>query len=74
MTLLYNKVETNAVADDFSWLPTVHHAHKLADTTMEEYTCKILCLDSLLVSDNANCFYLDIKEISFPLAPKIVEE
>ena len=40
---------------------------------MEEYTCELLCLDSLFVSDNTDCFYLGIAEISFMPAPHIVE-
>ena len=51
----------------------VHHAHKLADATMEEDTCELLCLDLLFISDKTDCFSLDIEEISFMLAPHIVE-
>ena len=50
-----------------------HHTHKLANTTLEEDTCELLCLYSLFISDNTECFYLDIEEISFPLAPHIME-
>ena len=35
VTLIYIKGGANIVANDFSWLPMVHHAHKLADTTLE---------------------------------------
>ena len=40
---------------------------------MEEDTCELLCLDSLFIYDNTDCFSLDIEDISFPLAPQIVE-
>ena len=73
VTLLYIKVEANVVADDFRRIPMAHHADKLADTTMEEDTCEILYLDSLLISNNTECFYLDIEDISFPLAPQSME-
>ena len=72
VTLLYIKVETNAVSDAFSQIPMVHHAHKLADTTLEEDTCELLCLDSLFISDNTDCFYLYIKNISFMLDTHIM--
>ena len=49
------------------------HTHKLADTTMEEDTCELLCLDSLFIYDNTDCLSLDIEDLSFPLAPQIVE-
>ena len=32
-----------------------------------------MCLVSLLISDSADCLSLDIENISFPLAPHIVE-
>ena len=60
VTLLYIKVETNAVSDAFSQIPMVHHAHKLADTTLEEDTCEFLCMCSLFISDNIDFFSLDI--------------
>ena len=60
MNLLYIKVEDNVVADDFIRIPMAHHYHILEDITMEEYTCELLCLDSLFVSDNTDCFSLDI--------------
>ena len=41
---------------------------------MEKDTCELLCLDLLLISDNTDCFPLEIEEISFTLAPQIVEE
>ena len=63
VTLLYIKGEANVVADAFICLPMSHHAHKLADTTLEEDTCELLCLNSLYVSDNIGCFSLDIEEI-----------
>ena len=50
-----------------------HHTHKLSHTTLEEDTCKLLCLDLLLLSDNTDCFYLEIEKIPFPLALHIVE-
>ena len=50
-----------------------HHTHKLADTSLEEDTGELLCLDSLLISDHTDCFSLDTEEISFPLDPHIVE-
>ena len=73
MTLLYMKGEDNLVADALSWILTAHHYHKLENTTLEEDTCEILCLDSLLISDSADCLSLDIENISFPLAPHIME-
>ena len=30
-------------------------------------------MDLVLISDNIDCFSLDIEEVSFPLAPQIVE-
>ena len=51
-TLIYITVETNIVADNFIRLPMVHHDHKLADKTLEENTCQLLCLDLLFISDN----------------------
>ena len=51
----------------------VRHSHKLADTIMEEDTCELLCLELLFISDNTYCLSLDIKKISFSLAPQIVE-
>ena len=50
-----------------------HHYHILEDITMEEYTCELLCLDSLFVSDNTDCFSLDMEDILFQLSPQIVE-
>ena len=73
MTLLYIKGEANVVADYFSRLNMAHHAHKFANKTLEEDTCELMCLYSLLISDNTYCFYLDIEEISFPLAPHTEE-
>ena len=73
VTLLYIKEKSNVVADYFSRLSMAHHDHKLTDTTMEENTCKLLCLDSLFISGNIECFCLDIEDILFPLAPQIVE-
>ena len=51
----------------------LHHTHKLADTESEEDTYVLLCMDSLLIYDNTDCFSLNIEEISFPLAPRILE-
>ena len=73
MTLLYIKGEDNVVSDDFSRITMAHHARKLAYTTIEEYTCELLCVDFLLIYDNTDFFSLDIEEISFPLAPHIVK-
>ena len=73
MTLLYIKGEDNVVSDDFSRITMAHHARKLADMTLKEYTCELLCVDSLFIYDNTDCLSLDIKEISFPLAPQIVK-
>ena len=73
VTLIYINGEANVVSDAFSHIPMVHHDHKLADANMEENTCDILCLDSLFIYDNTYCFSLDIYDISFPLAPQIVE-
>ena len=73
VTLLYIKGEANLVADGFSLLTMAHHAHKLADTTLEEDTCQLLCLNSLFIFDNTDFFPLGIEEISFPLAPQIVK-
>ena len=50
-----------------------YHTHKLSDTTLEEETCEFLCLELLLISYNAYFISLDIEEISFLLAPQIVE-
>ena len=60
VTLLYIKGESNVVTDAFSRLPMAHHAHKLADTTLEEDTCELPCLDSLFISDNTDCLSLNI--------------
>ena len=73
VNLLYIKGEDNLVAEDFIRITMVRHAHTLADTITEEDTCEILCLDSLLISDSTDCFSLDIEDISFPLAPQIVD-
>ena len=51
----------------------VHHTHKLTYNTLEEDTCELLCLDLLFIYDNTDCFSLNIEDISFPLAPQIVE-
>ena len=59
-TLFYIRVEYNIVSDAFSQLPMDHHAHNLVDTTMEEDTCELLCLNSLFISDDIDCFSLDI--------------
>ena len=45
VNLFYIKGEANIVADDFSRIPMAHHAHKLVNTTLEEDTCELLCLD-----------------------------
>ena len=50
-----------------------HHAHKLADTNLEEDNCEIMCLDLLLLSDNTDFFSLYMEYVSFLLAPHIVE-
>ena len=60
VNLLYIKGEANVVDDAFIRLPMVHHAHKLEDTTLEEDTCELLCLDLLLISDNTDCLSLNI--------------
>ena len=73
VTRLYIKGEANIVAYDFIWIPMVHHSHKLSDTTMEEDTCELMCMDLLLISDNTDCFSLDIENISFLYAPQIME-
>ena len=52
MILLYIKGETNVVANGFSRIPMENHNHKLADTTLEEDTCEVMCQDLLLISDN----------------------
>ena len=74
VTIIYIKQEANVVAYDFSRINMVHHVHKLSDKTLEEGTCALLCLDLLFISYNTNCFYPDIEDISFPLAPQIMEE
>ena len=61
------------VADAFIRILMAHQTHKLVDTTMEEDACDILCLDSLFIYDNTDCLSPDIEDISFPLAPQIVE-
>ena len=63
VTLIYIKVETNVADNDFSRLPMGHRAHKLADTTLEENTCELMCLHSLFISGNTDCFSLDIEGI-----------
>ena len=73
VTILYITGKANIVSDAFIWITMVHHAHKWADRNMEEDTCELMCLDSLLICDNIDCLYLDIEDISFPLAPQIVD-
>ena len=73
VNLLYIKGEDNLVSDAFIRITMVRHSHKLADTIMEEDTCELLCLELLFISDNTYCLSLDIKKISFSLAPQIVE-
>ena len=73
MTFLYFNGEANVVADGFIQIPGAHHTHKLKNTTLEKYTCENLYLESLLITDNTDYFCLNIEEISFPLAPQIVE-
>ena len=73
VTLLYIKGEANVAADDFIRIPMAHHAHKSEATTLEEDTCELLCLYLLFISDNTDCLSLDTEDISFPLAPQIVE-
>ena len=63
VTLLYIKGEYNIVANAFIPLPMVHHPHKLADKTLEEDTCELLCLDLFFIFDNTDCFSLDIEDI-----------
>ena len=41
----------------------VHHAHKLENTTLEQDTYELLCLDLLLISDNSDSFSPDTEEI-----------
>ena len=72
-TLLHIKGEANVVINDFIRIPMVYHAHKLADTTLEEDTCENMCLDLLFISDNTDCFSLEIEEISFSLAHQVLE-
>ena len=55
VTLLYIKGEANIVSNDFRRISIVHNSHKLADTTLEEDTCELLCLDYLFISDNTDC-------------------
>ena len=55
VTLLYIKGDANVVSYAFIQLLIAHHAHKLADITLEEDTCELLCLDSLFISNNKNC-------------------
>ena len=45
MDILHIKEEANIDANEFIRIPMAHHAHKLADTTLEEHTCKLMCLD-----------------------------
>ena len=73
VTLSYIKREASIAANAFILIPMVHRTHKLLDTTIEEDTCEILCLGLLLISGNTDCLYLDIEEISFLLAPHIME-
>ena len=60
VTLLYIKEEANVFADSFRRIPMAHQAHKLADTALDEGTYELMCLDSLLISDDTDCFSLDI--------------
>ena len=59
MTILYIKGEDNVVSDDFIRSTMAHHARKLSDTTIEEYTCELLCVDLLLIYYNKDYFSLD---------------
>ena len=73
MNPLYIQVESNVISDDFSWIHMAHHTHKLSDTTLEEENCEFLCLELLLISYNAYFISLNIEDISFLIAPQIVE-
>ena len=73
VALLYIKGEANIVADVFKWIPITYYAHKLADKTLEEDTCELLCLNSWFISDNTDCFSVNIEEISFLLDDHIVK-
>ena len=63
VTLLYFKGEANIVSNTLIRLPMVYHTNKLADKTLEEDTCELLCPDLLLIYDNTDCFSLNIEEI-----------
>ena len=45
VNLLYIKGESNLLSDAFIWITMAHRAHKLADTTLEEYNCELVCMD-----------------------------
>ena len=59
VTLLYIKRESNIFVDAFIRITMVHHANKLADTTLEEDTCDLLCLDLLFIYNNTDYFSLE---------------
>ena len=73
VTLHYIKGEANVISDAFICIPMVHHTRKLSDTTLEEDTCELLCLDLLFISYQTDCFSIDMEEISFPLDPQIMK-
>ena len=45
LSLLYINGSSNAVDDAFRRIYMAYHAHKLADTTLEEDTCELPCLE-----------------------------
>ena len=63
LTLIFIKGGSNVVSDSFIQLPMAHHAHKLSDKSLKEDICELLCLYLLFISDNIDCFLLDIEEI-----------
>ena len=73
MTLFYIKGEANLFSDTFIRQTMAHCALKLAETTLEENTCELLCMDPLFISDNTDCFSFDIEEISFTLSTQTME-
>ena len=68
VNLLYIKGESNVVAYTFSRLPMAHQVNKLSYINLEEDTCEIVCLDSLFISDDTDCFFLDMEYIYFSVS------
>ena len=65
--------EANIVADAISRLPFEQHDSTIPREQIELATCHLLGVNNLYVTDAADSFAIDADEISFPLAPQIVE-